>query len=1188
MEFLKQVKKPSSRNKEKDFLNVNIEIKKNFMENNNEKLLMFINLLGKNINLKNFAYLGNAKKTDKTVSLAQMEQKDIINIKQGKKMTILSNIQGELGNRKEIPTSPTTKTAVKPKHIIQNHDDLGNNNHESMFEFASNHKKYLEDDTIFKVPLPQSYVLNNKMSFIGEIRDKLTDYLNISDKQLDQEGTCDDSMKKTGFDPLIHQELVKQYLNSYSPYRGLVLYHGLGSGKTCTSIGVIEAMKTTKRKIFILTPASLRKNYISQMKFCGSTFFQEDNDWEYVKFPTDDTRSQFIKNIHKITKLPINRYLNKRDGVYLQRKTPKDDNDFVKVDKKALGEQINEMIKGRFKFISYNGITMDAWKNKYKGDGNFNPFDDSVVIVDEAHNFVSRIVNKLNVKGNSVSVEMYKSIISADNCNVVMLTGTPLINYPNELGVLFNLVSGCNPIIQMRCVHDNKKMIDIKNFKKTLKTLENIDYITYVQSTNTLKIMKNPYGFVNELSGKIKYDTNEGLSVAQFKDEVVNLLQQAGYKILGLADAKNHMIQMQKKFPDTKESFDNIFIDKTSNGLKNKQYFQSKIAGLVSYVGDKKELMPTIVSSGEDEDIFMEVVEMTENVMKHYDTARAIERALDTKMKKEKNKKEDKDSNQTSSYKIFSRAACNFVFPSKIDRFSSFGKAKNELSEVEDKLNRPIMDIDKIENIEEDQLELLTTQEMLTMNDGKYDTQDVENYGAKINKKRRSEFAEKVNYLLSELTKNAYKYFDSDLEKLAKTKHMKIDVDEDYEVNPENDLKLYSPKFHKILENILNEENFGLHLLYSNFRTLEGIGIFKILLEYYGYSEFKIVKTINKFGAPEYNLDIGNAFYYNSSFESDDDNETPNDAFTTLNGRKFYALYTGKEGEEEKEIIRNIYNGNFEKIPTNIRKDIRKYFFNNNAADMTNMYGEVIRLLMISSSGAEGIDLKNVRNVHITEPYWHPVRIEQVIGRAKRICSHKDLPEELQNVKVFMYLLSYNKQLLKEKESLYTQLINIDTDGDGEVITTDEKLLKIMKTKKKLMQQFLIAMKEASIDCVFNYEEKEKCLSFPLPKSGINPHKTHKMNLHYKDNAYETIKVHKAISSANAADERGEYVDKQKASSALKTKYVKVDGKGGMKKKVGVDFNKSPPVAFDLKNKQRLGILEKEKNNNYLLKLESS
>ena len=58
---------------------------------------------------------------------------------------------------------------------------------------------------------------------------------------------------------------------------------------------------------------------------------------------------------------------------------------------------------------------------------------------------------------------------------------------------------------------------------------------------------------------------------------------------------------------------------------------------------------------------------------------------------------------------------------------------------------------------------------------------------------------------------------------------------------------------------------------------------------------------------------------------------------------------------------------------------------------------------MITASGAEGISLKNVRYVHIMEPYWHPVRKDQVIGRARRICSHKDLPFNERNVKIFMH-----------------------------------------------------------------------------------------------------------------------------------------------------------------------------------------
>ena len=66
-----------------------------------------------------------------------------------------------------------------------------------------------------------------------------------------------------------------------------------------------------------------------------------------------------------------------------------------------------------------------------------------------------------------------------------------------------------------------------------------------------------------------------------------------------------------------------------------------------------------------------------------------------------------------------------------------------------------------------------------------------------------------------------------------------------------------------------------------------------------------------------------------------------------------------------------------------------------------------------------GIDLKNVRWVHITEPYWHPVRIEQVIGRARRICSHDELNEEERTVEVFIYLMEFSKSLKSFFNSLY-------------------------------------------------------------------------------------------------------------------------------------------------------------------------
>ena len=63
--------------------------------------------------------------------------------------------------------------------------------------------------------------------------------------------------------------------------------------------------------------------------------------------------------------------------------------------------------------------------------------------------------------------------------------------------------------------------------------------------------------------------------------------------------------------------------------------------------------------------------------------------------------------------------------------------------------------------------------------------------------------------------------------------------------------------------------------------------------------------------------------------------------------------------------------------------------------------------MIISSAGAEGISLKGVRQAHIMEPYWNRVRIDQVIGRARRVYSHLELVAEQQNVQVFEYITKF-------------------------------------------------------------------------------------------------------------------------------------------------------------------------------------
>ena len=73
------------------------------------------------------------------------------------------------------------------------------------------------------------------------------------------------------------------------------------------------------------------------------------------------------------------------------------------------------------------------------------------------------------------------------------------------------------------------------------------------------------------------------------------------------------------------------------------------------------------------------------------------------------------------------------------------------------------------------------------------------------------------------------------------------------------------------------------------------------------------------------------------------------------------------------------------------------------ATKKSNVNGENVKVILISQAGSEGLDFKFIRQVHIIEPWYNLSRIEQIIGRAVRNCSHKDLPFEKRNVEIFLY-----------------------------------------------------------------------------------------------------------------------------------------------------------------------------------------
>ena len=137
--------------------------------------------------------------------------------------------------------------------------------------------------------------------------------------------TCD--AKHPEFNPTNHQTNVLNYFLN-SQFRGLLLYHKLGSGKTCTSIMIADEMLRQGKieHVFVLSPGSLRSNWI--FEYCNKCGFDSKylsanftfvtynyglikNNLRYINF---DNSLVIIDEIHKFIRGTLNVESIKKNG----------------------------------------------------------------------------------------------------------------------------------------------------------------------------------------------------------------------------------------------------------------------------------------------------------------------------------------------------------------------------------------------------------------------------------------------------------------------------------------------------------------------------------------------------------------------------------------------------------------------------------------------------------------------------------------------------------------------------------------------------------------------------------------------------------------------------------------------------------------------------------------------------------
>jgi len=1035
-------------------------------------------------------------------------------------------------------------------------------------------------------PLPQvqasEFYMNNRAKFIQYINALFRPYreeLTSGENDITCESLYggDDSASVA---LLTHQKIVRDYLNIYSPYRGLLLFHGLGSGKTCSSIAIAEGLKTFK-KIVVMTPASLRMNYIEEMKTkCGDLMYKKNQYWEFIE---SRGNPELTKILSQILMLEDDKFVHSNGGAWMVNVTKPSnyETELTPSQRVRVDRQIDEMINAKYEFINYNGLRAEKLKSM-TGDYTHNPFDNKVVVIDEAHNFVSRIVNKLK-RPTSMAYRLYHFLLSAQNAKVILLTGTPIINYPNEIAVLFNILrgnidnwvftiseggagaaAGTGAAAGGRITLDTFKsifglagagvattgrgkagaaMASKAGFAHGIGL--SFDYMDYNTRTKKLIITRNPFGFVRDYDAILsKYrgvirrgdpsakmsetgaagaeagataaegsvavidttSTENGLlSDAAFERAIIQKLRENGISVISASTNKQTPFTA---LPDKLDEFNGYFIDPNTLEFKNRDLFIRRILGLTSYFRSAQEKLLPIYDAATN--FHVVEVEMSDYQFAIYSRVRDLERNQESNMKKKAKKRgaaagaagksgsgsggeggEGIYDDVSSTYRIFSRAFCNFVFPPSIRRPLP-GDDSTSAGEIEKSAALGRLPDSEVVGDAHETAEMLAARIARSMDPAGAGAGAAAKGPAKRGRKPKGATGgdEGVAALMDEnmldgIVEGGDDDDDDDDEMIITGEHSdavaavmagttkksastsKTDYKAQYDAaisKAMRDLKVsagsflipeelatYSPKFLHLLHNILDKSHVGLHLVYSQFRTLEGIGIIKLILEANGFSQFKIKQS----SMGDWTIDM-----------------TPEEQ-----ERPCFALYTGKESAEEKEIIRNIFNSKWKNVPKTITAQLSTRFTNN-------MYGEVIKILMITASGAEGINLRNVRYVHITEPYWHPVRTEQIIGRARRICSHVDLPEELRTVDVFLYLMRFTaRQIATDNDESLNIRMHDKSKTDGTTpMSTDQSLYEISNIKERITRQILTAVKESSFDCMIHAsasaKERLQCYSF--------------------------------------------------------------------------------------------------------------
>lgn len=296
-----------------------------------------------------------------------------------------------------------------------------------------------------------------------------------SETIIDRTKTYDDIAKEKcslqSFNLRPDQMMIKNFLSPLTPYNGLLLFHGVGIGKTCTAINIAEQYLDgeNKRKVLVLMPSTLLK----------------DN---------------FKTQIYDTGKHPRLQCVGSKYAAMVPNRTM--------LSKEMMEKKVNKIIASRYKFMGVmefaneiDKIRKDIGIEEYEDENNVRfhnrlrkEFSNMLIIIDEVHNLRS----DSDATKKRVPPLLELVLKKAHNNKLVLMTATPMFNDPKEIVYIANLLlhNDKRPPIKISDVFDKRGNIKSTEAEDKLKTALR-GYVSFMSANNPFSLPFRLYPSIN-------------------------------------------------------------------------------------------------------------------------------------------------------------------------------------------------------------------------------------------------------------------------------------------------------------------------------------------------------------------------------------------------------------------------------------------------------------------------------------------------------------------------------------------------------------------------------------------------------------------------------------------------------------------------------------------------------------------